>query len=425
MTSWNVQWRRALPVLLAVAATGCPAAEDRRLPAGGTPPDAEFLVAAGDSTFWIRSAAEGVRRRGSSLLVARHEGAFYELYTADDDRSFHDAVFVGQRIYRRDLVTGDSMLVYRDSLVPVLQRRWARAHPDEQVLAPDEEGSERPAGQATADLVLVDVHERFLSIEHHQDVDLSGAPHLHNTVRRVVDIEAGTVATVRDVAGTSAPEVVRRGQAFLAAARDSIRAARDPRAERARDAVNDLAFDERSFSITDLAGAPAVAFVVPGRGSRSSAALPLPPIPVPEPAWWTRVRPTLPVASDSTNEEWQGSGYRVRARYDADGQRASVAVTGTDGREWPVGRMPGPLRRVLWLDAPAIDSTSRAALERAFDEAVFYDDAARVASHPRRPPPGASRRAAAGQARVVPVWRTRPAPQRSRRGAASTRASSR
>lgn len=418
---------RTVPLaLLCLVAAGCPADGERR-DGDATPPDAEFLVAAGDSTFWVRATAEGVRRRGSSLLLARHDGVFYELYTADDDRSFYDAVFVGQRIYRRDLVSGDSVLVYRDSLVPALQRRWAREHPDDQELAPDEEGSERPAGQATADLVLVDVHDRFLSIEHHQDVDLSGAPHIHNTVRRVVDLDAGETATVADVAGSSAPEIVRRGQALLASAQDSIRAARGPRADQARDAAADLAFDERSFSVTDVEGDPAIAFVVPGRGLRSAgAALPLPPIPVPEPAWWDMVRPTLPVASDSMSEEWSGRHYRVRARYDADGERASVAVAGADGREWPVGRMPAPLRRVLWLDAPQLDSTSRAALERAFDEAVFYDDAARVASRSRRASPATGRRGAAGAARVVPVRQRRPALPAARRPAApSTRSVSR
>lgn len=419
--------RTALLALLALTAVGCPAGDEMRGTPGATPPDAEFLVAAGDSTFWVRATSAGIRRRGSSLLVARHDGTFYELYTADDDRSFYDAVFVGQRIYRRDLVSGDSVLVYRDPLVPALQRRWAREHPGDRQLDPDEEGSDRPAGEATADLVLVDVHDRFLSIEHHQDVDLSGAPHVHNTVRRVVDFEAGEVATVRAIAGPAATEVVRRGQQLLASARDSIRAARDPRADRARDAAADLAFDERSFSITDLDGAPAVAFVVPGRELRSGgSALTLPPIEVPEPPWWDIVRPTLPVASDSTSEEWQGTGYRVRARYDADGQRASVAVAGAGGREWPVGRMPAPLRRVLWLDAPRLDSTSRAALERAFDEAVFYDDAARVAANSRRAPAASARRGATAVARVVPVRRSRPAPARGRRPAApSTRSVSR
>src|ERR687884_1426439 len=89
------------------------------------PPAAEFLVAAGDSTYWVRTDTTGVRVRGSPILLARYGGQFYEVYVTDDDRSFTDAAFVGQRIYRRDLITGDSTLVFEDSVVPRMARAYA------------------------------------------------------------------------------------------------------------------------------------------------------------------------------------------------------------------------------------------------------------------------------------------------------------
>src|SRR3954470_2688521 len=82
------------------------------------PPQAEFLLSAGDSSFWVTSANGSVRVRGAPLDVARVEGRLSELYVTDDDRSFGDAVLVGQRVYRRDLVTDDSILVYQDTIVP-------------------------------------------------------------------------------------------------------------------------------------------------------------------------------------------------------------------------------------------------------------------------------------------------------------------
>src|ERR671915_677676 len=81
------------------------------------PPASEFLVSAGDSTYWVRTDTTGVRVRGSPILLARYGGQFYEVYVTDDDRSFADATFVGQRIYRRSLVSGDSTLVFEDSVV--------------------------------------------------------------------------------------------------------------------------------------------------------------------------------------------------------------------------------------------------------------------------------------------------------------------
>ena len=99
------------------------------------PPRADFLIAAGDSTFWVTTGPKGVRVRGSPLVLARYDGKFYEVYVADEDHSYYDAVFTSQRIYRRDLMTGDSVAVFLDSSVVApagtrsctrMSRRWPR-----------------------------------------------------------------------------------------------------------------------------------------------------------------------------------------------------------------------------------------------------------------------------------------------------------
>jgi hypothetical protein len=348
-------------------------------------PPAEFLVAAGDSTYWVRSNGEGIRRRGSALMLARYDGDFYEVYTTDDDRSFYDAVFVGQRVYRRDLVSGDSTMVYQDTLVDDVRRKWAATHPGELPLAADEDGSDRPTGTATADVELLDVHGPYLSLAHHNDVDLAGATHVHQTRRRVVDLREGRAASLADVLGPDvARDVLVRAKRLLGAARDSIRLGRDPRAEVARGVAGELTLDPRSFSITDLARAPAVAFVVPVIGEQATdLSLPLAPLRAREPAWWAELRSTLPAERDSSDEKWGAKGYVVRARYAEDGQTASLALADSVGHEWMVGRIQAPVHRILWLDSPPLDSVRRGALERAFDDAVLYDDAVRVASRDR------------------------------------------
>src|SRR5919109_1778453 len=121
------------------------------------PPTAEFLVAAGDSTYWVRTDTTGVRVRGSPILLARYGGQFYEVYVTDDDRSFTDAMFVGQRIYRRDLVTGDSTLVFEDSVVPGMARSYAAANPGARRLRRHEEAPDEPGTSTTADVTVLDV----------------------------------------------------------------------------------------------------------------------------------------------------------------------------------------------------------------------------------------------------------------------------
>ena len=367
-------------VVLATLAAGACRSDDR--PAQQVPPPAEFLVAAGDSTYWVRTTPNGVRRRGSSMMLARFGGDFYEIYTADEDRSFYDALFVGQRVYRRDLVSGDSALVYRDTIVPDAERHWASMHPEESPLQPDEDASEHPVASATADIELLDIHDAFLSLEHHTDIDVGGVRHIHRTVRRVVDLRSRRDASVREAFGDSAgKEILRSGSLLYAAARDSIRDSREPGADEARSAVVDLLFDPRSFSLADIEGQPAVTFVVPGTGDHTTGTtLPLAPIPAAPPAWWVSVAPTLPSAHDSVEDRWAGQGYTVRARYDSNSESAALSLSDSAGRQWSLGRIPVPVRHVFWLDAPALDSLHRDALARAFDEAVLYDENARLAS---------------------------------------------
>ena len=105
--------RRALVCALLAGAAACRGAE----PDAARPPDADFVLSAGDSSYWVTSEGGTIHFRGAPLELARVDGRFYELYVADDDRSYQDAVLVGQRIFRRDLVTGDSLLVYEDTIV--------------------------------------------------------------------------------------------------------------------------------------------------------------------------------------------------------------------------------------------------------------------------------------------------------------------
>src|SRR4051812_6217391 len=115
----------SLTVALAFGAVaGC---HDGARPAAESPPAADFVLAAGDSSYWVTSDHGTVRMRGAPLELARVDGRFYELYVEDDDRSFEDAVLVGQRVYRRDLVSGDSLLVYEDTIVPHLARHEVAA----------------------------------------------------------------------------------------------------------------------------------------------------------------------------------------------------------------------------------------------------------------------------------------------------------
>lgn len=372
-------------LVLAPLIVGC--AEQPRV----APPTAEFLIAAGDSTYWVRSADGGLRLRGSPILLANFGGRFYEVYVTDDDRSYEDAVFVGQRVWRRDLVRGDSVLVFEDTLIPRLSRRWAAEHPDARLLEPAEAESAEPAAAATVELAVIAVHGPYLSYEYHADVESEHARPWHTTRRGVVDLRSGRSVTVGDLFGRDvAHHAVGAAQRQFRETVDSLAAARRGRATEFARSIRRLELDPASFTIDGDAGAPAVAFFVPGRGEGAAGdvAIPVAPVAMPVPAWWSEVRHTLPEAtSELPVERWSHRTFVVTAEQEGE-DRARVTLE--DGRRrWVVGAVQAPVHHILWLDAPAVDSATRRGLSRAFNEAVFYDDMTRTAAHvPSQAPRG-------------------------------------
>lgn len=399
------------------------------------PPRADFLLAAGDSTFWVTTGPKGVRVRGSPLVLARYDGKFYEVYVADEDHSFYDAVFTSQRIYRRDLLTGDSMAVFLDSGIVAASQRYAVAHPDEQPLQSDEDASDDPSSSVTGEVDIVDVHGPYLSYEYRGTESAKGTASMDSTgggrqiLRRgVIDLRSGVRITPRALFGqVGGDSAVARGHRAFAATLGAIRAARASGNERARlaaEAARAFVFDPNSFALTDAGRDPGAQFFAPARGARvSGLTLPLAPVPVPEAAdldWWTAERVSLPIGGpDSASDVWTRPGLEIVARYDTvggpqEGQGVVVAIRQVRdaravaskpavgggagrreiaGREWRVGRFPSPTRRLYWLDRPQLDSAGRRALVRAFNESALYGDDARSARHEHAPatrPPRAS-----------------------------------
>jgi len=370
-----VSLRRLLP-LLALAACA--------RPPQGPAPRTEFLVANADSTFWVTSDLRGIRMRGAPLVLARDGGRFHELYVADDDRSYYDAVFVGQRLFRRDLISGDSTELLSDGEVADMAERFAREHPGERPLAADEDGAAQPRTSAVAELRLLGVHGRYASYEHLTDIDIRGGSNRHAAHAGVIDLRTGDELTVRDLFGDSEQgRVVPVAEAAWRSARDSLLAAAGGKGDDARLAIEHFDFSAGSFTLTAQDRVPQVQFVVPGSGGRAGGVtIPLPAQAVAEPPWWKEVREELPIGATPLHR-WPRERFELVARSDTgSGNRATLALR--DGtHEWAVGVVQGPVRRIFWLDAPALTHEGRDALVRAFDEASLYSEQSRVVQAPR------------------------------------------
>ncbi len=124
-----------------VAVSGC---ADRQEAAQALPA-AEFLFAAGDSTYWVRSSGDGMRVRSAPILLTQVDGGLVEIFITDDGAEYPDASFATVRLWARALQSSDSTLLFADSTVLRELAAWRRAHPRETEVDPlDEETPEDP-----------------------------------------------------------------------------------------------------------------------------------------------------------------------------------------------------------------------------------------------------------------------------------------
>ncbi len=393
--------RARLLTLLALAAVACEQAE---VPAPAPP--AEFIVAAADSVFWIRSDAEGIRVRGAPMVLAQVGGRFAELYVTDDDYSFYDAVFIGQRLYKRDIVTGDSVQLVADTLMPALARAFAAANPDERPLEQDEQGSESPRTVATADFLVLDVHGPWLSYEYLTDVDVVGGVSSHGARRGVLDLRTTAGATLDAIIGAApARRATAEARARWGALRDSLLSmeadSTPPEAPPAGASPPPFAsryvFDPRSFSLGVLDRQLQVRFAVAQVGAEEEASvLELDPTEVDQPAWWEGVRDEYPIDERAEERTWPREGFTLVGRpADAPTARVALALRDDAGTEWRLGSVPSPLQRVMWIPDTGDVPGTRAALTKAFNEAAFYSGENRIVRHEPRALTGRATRALA------------------------------
>lgn len=376
-------FRRCLARTTALGAAGCVALTSACALPQAKAPAVDFLVTTADSAYWVTSDGTSLRMRGVPMLLARIDGRFKELYVADDDRSYRNAVFLGQRVYARDLVRGDSVQIFADTLVPRLAAEYARAHPGERRLEPEDETNPHPPSSVTAEIEIFDVHGPFVSFEYRTDIDVNHGDRsidAHRVRRGVLDARSGASVSLALLFGAAAADsAVAEVRSQWTTTRDSLLGLPDERAARAQRALESFAFDPTSFTIVAEARIPAVIFAVPGetRGV-AGGALALRARPITAAPWWNAILDELPTDAGSLLQ-WVHGSSTLFARSTEDGERSRLVVRDAMRRDWPVGAVTGAIQHVIWLDA-SVDADSRKALRKAFNDASGYSEETRVAA---------------------------------------------
>ena len=185
---------RSSSLLLLIPLFGC------SLPAP-EPPDAEFLVADASTTYWVKSNRRGISARTSPLILTHADNRFYEVYVGEVTRSYEDAIFIREPIYRRDLLSGASRLLFEDSRISAWEKSYLRGNPDARLLDPDEDSFEDVSVAATGESEILAVAGPYLLFDRWATLEREDFQEA-DSARGAIDIRSGQAipltAIVRD-----------------------------------------------------------------------------------------------------------------------------------------------------------------------------------------------------------------------------------
>ena len=253
------------------------------------PPEAEFLVSAGDQTYWVRSDNSGLRIRGSPLILARTGGRYYEIFVSEIDRSFPKALFSGERVFRRELATGDSTVIYDDTTIVKMSDAYHQQHPRARLLGPDDDPDDDVDVSAVGETDVLNVLGPYVALEHRTSIERADDTGGDDTTRAVIDLRTGKA----------------------------------------------VAFDHmlRDTTVQEAVGEGGL-----------------------------------------VNRRWRHDGYDVVSHYDSTHKANTLALRDNRGREWRLGLIGSTYVQIFWLDRPRVDSKTRHALSRAFNDATTYGE---------------------------------------------------
>jgi hypothetical protein len=198
---------RYLGWLIFLPLTGC------SLPSP-TPPSAEFLVADASSTYWVRSGPSGISARNSPLILTSANDRFYEVYVGEVTRSYEDAVFTGEPIYSRDLLSGARKLLWQETRVFAWEKAYLTANPSARLLGPDEDGSDDVSVAATGETDILGVVGPYVLYDGRVVLERENFEQADSS-RGALDVRSGAVvpldALVRDTSILGAGAVREKG----------------------------------------------------------------------------------------------------------------------------------------------------------------------------------------------------------------------
>jgi hypothetical protein len=194
---------RSSGLLLLLPLIGC------SLPAP-EPPLAEFLVADASTTYWVKSGPRGISARTSPLILTNADDRFYEVYVGEVTRSYEDAIFIREPIYRRDLLSGDSRILFEDTRISAWEKTYLQRNPDARLLEDEEDSYADVAVAATGESEILAVAGPYVLFDQWATLERENFTQA-DSGRTAIDIRSGQSiplnALARDTAALGAGAV--------------------------------------------------------------------------------------------------------------------------------------------------------------------------------------------------------------------------
>jgi hypothetical protein len=97
----------------------------------------------------------------------------------------------GERVFRRDLATGDSTMIYDDTAVVHLAEQYHRDHPRAQLLGPDDDPDDDVDITAVGETDILNVLGPYVALEPRLSVERQDEHDQDDTTRAVIDVRNG------------------------------------------------------------------------------------------------------------------------------------------------------------------------------------------------------------------------------------------
>jgi hypothetical protein len=125
------------------------------------------------------------------LILARSAGRYYEVYVVEIDRSYPKALFSGERVFRRELASGDSAMIYDDTTIVRMSSDYRQRHPNAPILRPEDDPDDDIDVSAVGETDILNVLGPFVALEHRLSIERADDHSRDDTTRTVIDIRNG------------------------------------------------------------------------------------------------------------------------------------------------------------------------------------------------------------------------------------------